>query len=171
MAFVANGSILPRASGRSDKQFLGSVSVHEKAVRLCGAHVHPSLQSTGKKSKNTSLSLSGQDVAKSASLQGTGAEAVEVPGIPAPTPFVSPPCLAVAFTLPYSGRSIRGMLVKEGVTIIAGGGFHGKSTLLRAIASGVYVIISFPVSTVGTKYTHSLTHNTNYDPFRLGTTR
>lgn len=33
---------------------------------------------------------------------------------------------------------VRGMLVKRGVTLIAGGGFHGKSTLLEAIAGGVF---------------------------------
>ena len=30
------------------------------------------------------------------------------------------------------------MAIKEGITIITGGGFHGKSTLLKVIAAGVY---------------------------------
>jgi predicted ABC-class ATPase len=34
--------------------------------------------------------------------------------------------------------SIPGMLIPKGITLVAGGGYHGKSTLLRAIASGVY---------------------------------
>jgi predicted ABC-class ATPase len=33
---------------------------------------------------------------------------------------------------------IPGMLIPKGITLVAGGGYHGKSTLLRAIASGVY---------------------------------
>ena len=35
-------------------------------------------------------------------------------------------------------RTLSGMGVPEGVTLIVGGGFHGKSTLLRAIELGVY---------------------------------
>lgn len=52
-------------------------------------------------------------------------------------PFVSPESLAVEFTLP-NGKKIRGMGIKKGVTVIVGGGYHGKSTLLRAIEEGVY---------------------------------
>jgi len=33
---------------------------------------------------------------------------------------------------------IRGLVVPKGVTLIVGGGYHGKSTLLRTIAAGVY---------------------------------
>ncbi len=52
-------------------------------------------------------------------------------------PFRTPEKLRVEFELP-SGRRISGMGVPEGVTLIAGGGFHGKSTLLEAIQFGVY---------------------------------
>ena len=52
-------------------------------------------------------------------------------------PFVSPRSLRVAFDLP-SGRRVTGMGVPEGVSVIVGGGYHGKSTLLRAIERGVY---------------------------------
>ena len=52
-------------------------------------------------------------------------------------PFESPGNLRVAFDLP-SGRRVTGMGVPEGVTVIVGGGYHGKSTLLRAIERGVY---------------------------------
>ena len=52
-------------------------------------------------------------------------------------PFSSPPELAVAVDLPNAGR-IEGMAVRPGVTLVVGGGFHGKSTLLRALESGVY---------------------------------
>jgi len=34
--------------------------------------------------------------------------------------------------------SLRGLLVPPGVTLIVGGGYHGKSTLLQTLASGVY---------------------------------
>lgn len=52
-------------------------------------------------------------------------------------PFASPDDLAVTLTLPHAGM-VRGMGIKEGVTLIAGGGYHGKSTLLKAIQNGVY---------------------------------
>ena len=52
-------------------------------------------------------------------------------------PFVSPEDLAVTLNLPHAG-TVRGMGIKEGVTLIAGGGYHGKSTLLKAIQNGVY---------------------------------
>ena len=35
-------------------------------------------------------------------------------------------------------RQIRGMGIKKGVTVITGGGYSGKSTLLDAISAGIY---------------------------------
>jgi len=52
-------------------------------------------------------------------------------------PFQSPPSLEVEFTLPNRG-SVRGMGIPEGITLIVGGGFHGKSTLLSTLECGVY---------------------------------
>jgi predicted ABC-class ATPase len=82
VAFVANGSILPRASGVDERP------------------------------------LSAQP----------GAKVI---------PFVSPPSLEVVLEAPNRGE-LRGMGIAEGVTLVAGGGFHGKSTLLRALERGVY---------------------------------
>ena len=52
-------------------------------------------------------------------------------------PFASPPELAVELALPNAG-AVRGMGIRRGVTLVAGGGFHGKSTLLEALQLGVY---------------------------------
>lgn len=52
-------------------------------------------------------------------------------------PFKAPPALAVELACPHRGR-VRGMGLPAGVTLIAGGGYHGKSTLLRALERGVY---------------------------------
>ena len=52
-------------------------------------------------------------------------------------PFVSPESLAVELEAPHRGK-IRGMGVPKGITMIVGGGFHGKSTLLNAIENSVY---------------------------------
>ncbi|MGK7871907.1 MAG: ABC-ATPase domain-containing protein [Xenococcaceae cyanobacterium] len=52
-------------------------------------------------------------------------------------PFQSPESLQVEFTCPNQGL-IRGMGIPAGITLIVGGGYHGKSTLLRAIELGVY---------------------------------
>ncbi|WP_028661756.1 ABC-ATPase domain-containing protein [Saccharomonospora saliphila] len=57
------------------------------------------------------------------------------------TPFAGPDSLRVSFDLP-SGRTITGMGVPEGVTVVVGGGYHGKSTLLRALERGVYPHVS-----------------------------
>ncbi|KAG5502889.1 hypothetical protein JKF63_04660 [Porcisia hertigi] len=79
-AFIADGAVLPRAAGNSDKPLSG-------------------------------------------------------PGV---VPFSSPNTLRQTFDLPYSGRSISGAGLPHGLILIAGGGFHGKSTLLRALELGVY---------------------------------
>ena len=78
VAFVADGSVLPRESGASDRP------LREGAV-----------------------------------------------------PFESPVELRVSVELPNRGE-VSGMGVPEGVTLVAGGGFHGKSTLLSALSWGVY---------------------------------
>ena len=52
-------------------------------------------------------------------------------------PFQSPEEMAVTLELPHRGQ-VRGMGVRRGITLIAGGGYHGKSTLLKALERGVY---------------------------------
>lgn len=79
VAFVANGSILPRQSGISDRPM---------------------------------------DAAKAVTFQ-------------------SPPSLETSFTLPHKG-AVQGMGIRKGVTVIVGGGFNGKTTLLTALQLGVY---------------------------------
>lgn len=83
VAFVADGSVLPRESGASDRPL-------------------------------------------------TGPEVV---------PFVAPGSLAVEVELPNPHRGerrVRGLGIAEGVTLIVGGGYHGKSTLLKALERGVH---------------------------------
>lgn len=77
VAFVANGSILPRESGVSSRPMKGAV------------------------------------------------------------PFISPKEMEISLDLPHRG-TISGMAVKQGITMIVGGGYHGKSTLLKALELGVY---------------------------------
>ncbi|PIE32179.1 ATPase [candidate division KSB3 bacterium] len=86
VAFLANGSILPRRSGVDDRP-----------------------------------------------LQETQTEHV--------VSFQSPSTLEVELTLPNRG-TVCGMGIPEGVTLIVGGGFHGKSTVLNALERGVYSHIS-----------------------------
>lgn len=52
-------------------------------------------------------------------------------------PFQSPKSLRVEMHLPNAGV-ITGMGIPKGVTLIVGGGYHGKSTLLKALEAGVY---------------------------------
>lgn len=77
VAFVANGSILPRESGASDKPMRDAIA------------------------------------------------------------FVSPASMEVTMDLPNRGK-LKGMGIKKGITLIVGGGYHGKSTLLKALELGVY---------------------------------
>ncbi|MCP3978123.1 MAG: ABC-ATPase domain-containing protein [bacterium] len=60
-------------------------------------------------------------------------------------PFVTPEALRVALRLrnPLATDAgtvdeLHGMAIPEGVTLIVGGGYHGKSTLLQALEHGVY---------------------------------
>ena len=52
-------------------------------------------------------------------------------------PFISPESLQIEIELPHKGKMI-GMGIPEGITVIVGGGYHGKSTLLKALEQGVY---------------------------------
>jgi predicted ABC-class ATPase len=52
-------------------------------------------------------------------------------------PFRSPDSLRLTLALPYAGQ-VSGMGIPQGVTLIIGGGYHGKSTLLSALERGVY---------------------------------
>lgn len=77
VAFVANGSVLPRESGISPRPMKGAVA------------------------------------------------------------FQSPKEMEVEMNLPHKG-TLAGMGIRKGITLIVGGGYHGKSTLLKALELGVY---------------------------------
>ncbi|MEM9162234.1 MAG: ABC-ATPase domain-containing protein, partial [Cyanobacteria bacterium P01_F01_bin.4] len=51
--------------------------------------------------------------------------------------FQTPAGLEITLQTPHSG-AIAGMGIPAGITLIVGGGYHGKSTVLRAIEQGVY---------------------------------
>lgn len=57
--------------------------------------------------------------------------------MPGAVPFAAPDSLRVTVDLPHRGP-VPGMGVRRGVTLVVGGGYHGKSTLLKAIETGVY---------------------------------
>ncbi len=52
-------------------------------------------------------------------------------------PLEVPESLAIELEAPHAGR-LRGLAISEGVTLVVGGGYHGKSTLLSGLALGVY---------------------------------
>ena len=52
-------------------------------------------------------------------------------------PFATPENLMKEINLPHAGR-IKGMGIPKGVTLITGGGYHGKSTLLSTLEAGIY---------------------------------
>jgi predicted ABC-class ATPase len=51
--------------------------------------------------------------------------------------FQVPENFRLEVDLPHAGR-ITGMGIPKGITLIVGGGYHGKSTLLKALEAGVY---------------------------------
>ena len=55
-------------------------------------------------------------------------------------PFESPEGLRRSVVLPHAGV-VEGMAIPPGITVIVGGGYHGKSTVLSAIQRGVYAHI------------------------------
>lgn len=57
-----------------------------------------------------------------------------------PVPFRGPESLRVTITLPHAGH-VTGMGIPNGITLIVGGGYHGKSTLLAALQYGIYTHI------------------------------
>ena len=69
----------------------------------------------------------------------------EPPNADAVVPFESPESMRITLEVPNpvdgpdgTQRTITGMGIARGVNLIVGGGYHGKSTLLRALERGVY---------------------------------
>ncbi|KAJ2794830.1 hypothetical protein H4R20_006094, partial [Coemansia guatemalensis] len=60
---------------------------------------------------------------------------------PGTVQFQSPESMETTFELPNQGK-VAGMGIPQGVTLVCGGGFNGKSTLLQAIERGVYNHVS-----------------------------
>ncbi|MBU2648129.1 ABC-ATPase domain-containing protein [bacterium] len=88
-------------------------------------------------------------------------------------PFVSPESMRVTFRLPHAG-SVSGMGIRQGVSLIVGGGYHGKSTLLEAISAGIYnhipgdgreLCISLPQTVKVRAYSGRAIQKTDISPF------
>jgi predicted ABC-class ATPase len=52
-------------------------------------------------------------------------------------PFLAPESLSVTLNTPNQG-DVTGLGIPKGITLIVGGGFHGKSTLLNAVERSIY---------------------------------
>ncbi len=52
-------------------------------------------------------------------------------------PFIPPSNTSIEIELP-TGRIVKGMIIRRGLTVITGPAFHGKTTLIEAIAQGIY---------------------------------
>ncbi|WP_416668253.1 ABC-ATPase domain-containing protein [Egbenema bharatensis] len=117
VAFIPDGAILPRRSGVDDRP-LASASAQSAKPQPTAKPASPFARATPAKA-----------------LQKP--PQVATPDEETPVPFESPDSLRVEFDRPNQGK-ITGMGIPRGVTLIVGGGYHGKSTLLKAIALGVY---------------------------------
>ncbi|MBU2515500.1 ABC-ATPase domain-containing protein [bacterium] len=87
--------------------------------------------------------------------------------------FCSPESLKIDVKLPHAGL-VTGMGIPRGVTLIAGGGYHGKSTLLKVIESGIYnhipndgreKCVSLPQTVKVRSYSGRYIVNTDISPF------
>lgn len=87
--------------------------------------------------------------------------------------FKSPDSLRVEIELPHSGK-IQGLGIPRGVTLIVGGGYHGKSTLLNALEAGIYnhipgdgreKCVSLPMTTKIRAYSGRYIEKTDISPF------
>jgi len=81
--------------------------------------------------------------------------------------------LKIEIDLPHFGK-IRGMGIPAGVTLIVGGGYHGKSTLLNALELGIYdhipgdgreYCVSLPKSVKIRAYSGRYIEKTDISPF------
>ncbi|UCH63877.1 MAG: ABC-ATPase domain-containing protein [Fidelibacterota bacterium] len=88
-------------------------------------------------------------------------------------PFRSPESLEVSIKLPNAG-TITGLGIPRGVTVLVGGGYHGKSTLLQALEQGVYnhiagdgreFCVSLPETVKVRAYSGRNVVNTDISPF------
>lgn len=110
VAFIADGSILPRRSGASSQPMQSPPAVPFKA---------PS-----ESRLSATITVDGSRLSATLSVE-MGSLTTFLPG-----EFSS---MSTESTV-----VITGMIVPEGITLIVGGGYHGKSTMLRTIAAGVY---------------------------------
>jgi predicted ABC-class ATPase len=87
--------------------------------------------------------------------------------------FKSPESLRIKIDLPNTGK-ISGLGIPEGVTLLVGGGYHGKSTLLQALEQGVYnhitgdgreLCVSLPETVKVRAYSGRFVVNTDISPF------
>ena len=87
--------------------------------------------------------------------------------------FNSPDELRAEIELPHAGR-IQGLGIPRGVTLIVGGGYHGKSTLLNALEAGIYnhvpgdgreKCVSLPLTTKIRAYSGRYIEKTDISPF------
>eukprot|EP01103_Thecamoeba_quadrilineata_P015819 TRINITY_DN5102_c0_g1_i1.p1 TRINITY_DN5102_c0_g1~~TRINITY_DN5102_c0_g1_i1.p1 ORF type:complete len:414 (-),score=71.74 TRINITY_DN5102_c0_g1_i1:400-1641(-) len=111
------------------------LEVGEKDHEVLQKHCLSSEQQTFLRKKLSSLELVG--FVANGSLLPRESGTSDLPMKEGAILFKSPPELEVTIDLPFSGRST-GMGIKKGVTLIVGGGYHGKTTLLNALEVGIY---------------------------------
>jgi hypothetical protein len=133
VAFVADGSLLPRRSGRSDAPMKSPPSVPFRSPDGSDALTRVVTVDVGgfwKRYLNddgTCRLIDDDDDDDDARLVSTTAGGGD-----------DPPPTASSASSSTTTVTMRGMIIPRGVTLIVGGGYHGKSTLLQALAHGVY---------------------------------
>ncbi len=105
-------------------------------LRALEEHVHASEDAESLRDQLTELGLVAFIADGSVLPRASGIDPQPLRGASA-VPFKSPDSLRLSIEVPHSGM-ISGMGIPNGVTLIVGGGFHGKSTVLQALELGIY---------------------------------
>ncbi|KAL4155774.1 hypothetical protein PRNP1_007876 [Phytophthora ramorum] len=140
---IERSSVMVLTNGDVEARF--NINLPARGRSICGDWAYTILVDTLPKLVERSLVLKSLDVAHVwEHLHSDGAVLPRQSGasdLPLSSdkavPFKSPKSLSRSFTLPNCGV-VTGMGIPQGVTLFVGGGFHGKSTVLKALEVGVY---------------------------------
>lgn len=139
VSFISDNSLLPRKSGRSMLPMSSPPSVpftspngSDQLTRIVTLHVGKfwrrylnddgSVKKKEAGTKDDDTEMMNEGLGTSSMMTENGPSSVSISS---------------------STVTMRGMIIPRGVTLIVGGGYHGKSTLLQAITMGIYDTIPY----------------------------
>ena len=145
VSFISDNSLLPRKSGRSMLPMSSPPSVpftspngSDQLTRIVTLHVGKfwrrylnddgSVKKKEAGTKDDDNKMMNEGLGTSSSMMTDASTTENGPS---------------SASISSSTVTMRGMIIPRGVTLIVGGGYHGKSTLLQAITMGIYDTIPY----------------------------